>query len=194
MILGATSLSYSISPPIQSHPDLVFALICLTCVIASITDVTKGKIKNWLTLPLICAAPLAALIFQGGDAALQSLSGLAVALLAFGILFATGILGAGDVKFLMALSAWAGPGFALSSAILSLFVGAFLSLLQLAYHGRLISFLKRMYRFVLTLLVKEMQLEKPKVDKKLTFPFAIPISVAGIWTFLENPLKKWGIL
>lgn len=197
MNLGAISpgaLNYAISPPLADRPDVAFAVIVLSCAIATFTDLKIGKIKNILTLPVLLLGLIAASVFSGWEGFMLALQGVGLALVAFGVLYAAGMLGAGDVKLLMALSAWAGPAFALSAALMSVFVGAILAVFQLAIKGRLGSFLKRMYRFVLTLLVKDLELEKPKIDKKLTFPFAVPIAIAGIWTFIENPLKKWGIL
>lgn len=76
---------------------------------AVFNDVQRQRIPNWLTFPALGIALGLALLGQvetGGGAAL---AGSALALLVFGIPFACGLLGAGDVKGCMVLGALWGP-------------------------------------------------------------------------------------
>jgi hypothetical protein len=49
-----------------------------------------------------------------------------------------------------------------------------------------------MRRFVTTLLVKELELEMPRVDHKLKMPVGLPIAAAAVWSALSHPLLRWG--
>jgi prepilin peptidase CpaA len=77
--------------------------------LAVFNDVQRQRIPNWLTFPALGIALGLALLGQvetGGGAAL---AGSALALVVFGIPFACGWLGAGDVKGCMVLGALWGP-------------------------------------------------------------------------------------
>jgi prepilin peptidase CpaA len=107
-------------------------------------------------------------------------------------MFWLGVMGGGDVKLLMALGAWGGLAFTEEVAVLGVLLGGALAVALLASRGRLLAFIGKMRRFLLTVFVKELELELPKVDRKLTMPFGIPIAAAAIWSAVAHPLLSWG--
>lgn len=158
-----------------------------------ITDILKGKIYNHATLPLIVIGVLIG-IYQGGFSGFQeSLFGVFVALLLFGWMFFFGFMGAGDVKMLMALGALAGVQFVVSVALLSIMLGGVMAVGVLFWRGSFRNFAQRIYVSLMSLVVKEIDVQIPELDKKVTMPFGVPIAIAAVWVVYENPLQVWGI-
>lgn len=177
---------------ISGGTDLFIASVCVISAIAAISDVAAGKIYNWLTLPALVSGLGAAAYFGGwsglGDAAL----GAGFGLILYGWMFWLRVMGGGDVKLLMALGAWGGFAFVQEVAILGVLLGGVLALAWLGLHGRMAAFLRKMRRFLLTLFIKELELELPELDRKLTMPFGLPIAAAAVWSAVSHPLLRWG--
>jgi prepilin peptidase CpaA len=154
----------------------------------------KGRIYNWLTGPaLVIGLALAA--WSGGWAGLaDSALGAGAGLLLYGWMFWLGAMGGGDVKLLMALGAWGGARFALETALLSLFLGGAMAAIILIAKGRMPGFLAKMRRFVVSVFVRELEVELPQVDRKLTMPYGIPIAVAAVWSVVAHPVVGWGLI
>lgn len=130
------------------------------------------------------------------------LVGMLLAFIAFGWMWGLKILGAGDVKLLMAFSALAGAAelsdrnaiaFIADLALLTIGVGGAVAAVMLVVQGRMIHFLSKLYRFLLTLMSRNLATEFPKADPTLQMPFGVSISIAACWVWFENPLVRWGI-
>jgi prepilin peptidase CpaA len=85
----------------------LFQLIALGCVlaIAVVTDISKRKIYNWLTLPAICLGIVLNICLHGFHGLLSSLTGIAVATLWLVLLIIPGATKAGDLKMFWAVGA-----------------------------------------------------------------------------------------
>jgi Flp pilus assembly protein protease CpaA len=127
---------------------------------------------------------------------------MVIALVAFGWMWMVHIVGAGDVKLLMALGALAGTisasgrggiEFIADTMFLTLFVGGALAALQLGVRGKLGPFLRKIRRFIVTASTKYLETEFPKADPKLKMPFGIAIAIAACWVWFDNPLANWGM-
>ena len=86
------------------------AAVLLVGVTACVTDFRSRRIPNVLTFGSSAAAVLFLGITSGWAGVVSSLEGWAVGCLLFLPWFLLGGMGAGDVKLLAALGAWAGPG------------------------------------------------------------------------------------
>jgi prepilin signal peptidase PulO-like enzyme (type II secretory pathway) len=93
----------------------------------------------------------------------------------------------------MALGTWGGFHFTVEVAILGVLLGGVFSLGMLIVRGRLISFLKRIYLFLVSIFIKELEVQLPQVDQQLTMPFALPISIAAVWALFGQPFSLLGI-
>jgi prepilin peptidase CpaA len=173
--------------------DLLFYPVLAISAIAAVTDLIRGKIYNWLTFPALALGLIASFASLGWPGLLSGFLGTAIAFGAYAWIFLLGAMGAGDVKLLMALGAWGGPRFAFEVALLGVLLGGALGVLLLVWNGRIGSFGRRMYHFLLTIFVRQLEPELPKLDAKQKMPFGIPIAAAAVWILLSNPLPGWGL-
>ena len=118
--------------------------------VALYTDITRGKVYDWCTLPAIGLGLLIGLVAGGFEPAqgngfldffgwplLDSLAGLALAFGIFGLAWVLHMLGGGDVKLLCAVGALKGFRFFMDAAVLTACAGAILAIVILIWRGRL---------------------------------------------------------
>jgi prepilin peptidase CpaA len=167
--------------------------IAAICAVAVATDLTRGKIYNWLTLPAL-AAGLGAAAWTGGAAALGGAAlGTLVGLAAYGPLFAMRVLGGGDVKLLMALGAWGGARYAGETALISILAGGAMALAWLALRGKAAGFAARARRTLVSLVVPSLEFEPFRVDRSTRMPFGMAIATAAVWCAWSSPLRALGV-
>ncbi len=171
---------------------LTFAVLTLALV-ATVTDLLYNKIYNWLTLPGIVLGLMAGAYFHGWMGLLHSFLGVGAALLLYGWMFAIRVMGAGDVKLLMAMGALGGGIFVIDVAIFGILVGGVMALGILIFKGRIREFARKIYRFLISVFYKNLVVEFPEVDQKLTMPFGLAIAVASVWVMFDNPMVNWGL-
>ena len=162
--------------------------------VALITDLKSGRIFNWLTFPLLLVGLAYGVATGGPQGLLQSLSGVGVGLLLFAWIFWLGHMGGGDVKLLIGFGAWVGPKETVEIALVAVLLGGALALLQLLIRGRARDFFERVRRFFLSLVVRELEFEALKINRALTLPFGVPLSMAAVLVELSHPLQRMVIL
>lgn len=156
--------------------------LAVTCVY---TDMARGKLYNPVTVGGLLVGVALALWLDATTAGLPHLKDALLAILAGGgLLFAlylVGGLGAGDVKFMAAVSALGGTWrFALLAMVYTALVGAAIALGTLLWQRRLFAGLKDSARALFTLRVK-----RRAGAKLVTIPYGIAIGVGTIWAWLE---------
>ncbi|WP_027717650.1 A24 family peptidase [Desulfovirgula thermocuniculi] len=119
---------------IEFLPDLLALALTAACLC---TDLCRRRIYNAVVVPFALAGLLANLLAGGPPGALAGLAGAAGGLLLLFIPFAMRQVGAGDVKFLAALGAIKGPGFALQVFLGAALAGGVMAVCALAARGRL---------------------------------------------------------
>ncbi len=142
-VLAAVALAFGLNWSGRVEPLPVFGWAAAFLCLVVQQDVLRGRIPNLLTFTGIALA-LAASTWLGGVSGL--LSGLAGAGVAFGLLlpaFAARILGAGDVKAIMALGALWGPQIAFSLLGWMVLIGGAIALLVVGIRGGLGDMLMR---------------------------------------------------
>jgi len=171
--------------------DLIHLAVVLISLISIITDIVWGKIYNWLTIPTALVGLIYAASVHGWHGLFDSLGGVGLGLLLFGWIFYVGWMGGGDVKLLMALGALGGYRYVAEVALLSILIGGCISVGILLVRGRMLKFTLKMYDFLLSFFIKELDLFLPKLDQKLTMPFGIAIGLAAIWNMFFHPLGSF---
>jgi prepilin peptidase CpaA len=166
--------------------------ISLTCLVSAFTDLQWKKIFNIITFPAAVLGVMCSFYFLGWRGGLDSLFGLIIALALYGWMYALKWIGAGDVKLMMALGTWGGSLYITKVAILAIIVGGLIGVVLMIVDRKLTVFCNKIYLFFLSLVVSELVVALPKIDKNFTFPFGIPISIAAIWIIFADPFIKWG--
>ncbi|MGH9605229.1 MAG: A24 family peptidase [Terracidiphilus sp.] len=82
---------------------------CAVLAVAVFTDLRSRRIPNWLVLPFMAAGIAVSCWLNGWSGLGQSLCGLGLGALLFGVLAFMGGMGMGDVKLCAAIGAWIGP-------------------------------------------------------------------------------------
>jgi len=96
--------------------------------VATVTDLRSRRIPNWLVLPFMVAGIAVAIWFHGWHGLGQSLAGLGLGALIFGVLGLMGGMGMGDVKLCAAIGAWIGPSQLLVALVVTGFAGGVMAL------------------------------------------------------------------
>ncbi len=161
-------------------------VIFFLSLVAAVTDLTWGKIFNWLTFPSI----LIGIFYSGyavhGVGVPQALMGSLGGLLFYGWIYGLGFMGAGDVKLLMALGAWGGFDFVQKVAFLGIILGGVFGFFLIVFSGRFFQIYRKFYTFFLSIFIHELEFIPPKIDKTLKMPFGVPIAVAAIWVLFGH--------
>lgn len=175
---------------ILTNPEL--SAILFLSIAACYTDIKYRKIYNSTTFPFIILGIFYSTYSAGFSGFGNSISAVLVAFLLFGWMFYFRQIGAGDVKLLMAFGSWGGIAFTIHTALLSIFVGALFGLIILIKQKKIFLFLRKMQIFIYGLIFKEISSGLPEIDKKLTFPFGVAISIAAFIEFVFQPISKIG--
>jgi prepilin peptidase CpaA len=121
------------------EPIYLHATVLLLAGVAAFTDVRRGEIPNWLTLPVLALAPIVHGWDAGFGGVLDSLVGMLVCAIVPLILFYRGGMAGGDVKLFAAIGAVGGIYVGLEAQLLSLIVASIYAIGQLAWNGKLLT-------------------------------------------------------
>jgi len=174
---------------------LLFAVL----IAAVYTDLSRGKIHNWCTLPGILLGVMlnAGLggVFEGGlwgANLVSSLGALVVVLLVFLWPYLRGGIAAGDVKLMLAVGAIGGMhNFFIAYALLySSLIGVAMALVMLVWKGRLRAGLKGTVRFLFSR--RRLGVEgdgDESFGSGVVIPYGFAIAVGSIfaWYMVELP-------
>ncbi len=169
----------------------IIALIAL--LVAAVTDIRKGLIYNWLTLPAIVVGLLLS-TWQGGW------SGLGVSFLGIlvggGVLFMPfcfGVMGGGDVKLMAAIGALLGVEFVSETLLASILIGGLTGFGLMIVRGKLKPTLKWymgcLKAFWRTMMYKGIVFILPKSPEVGTAPFGVSILVGAVFAYYFDLLS-----
>jgi len=177
---------------------LFFALV-IVCVY---TDLTRGKLYNWCTLPalvggLLLSYALGGLLDGGilGVNLVSSILGLAIAALVFIWPYLRGGIAGGDVKLMLAVAAIGGAEnlFIVYALLYSALIGALMALLVLIWRGRLREGLKGAVRF--TFSARRLGSKEGETRRLVTgvaVPYGLAISIGSVIAWYVTMLPASG--
>ena len=177
----------------QSGMDgYLFFFLAGILIIAAIIDCSLHKIPNFLTFPTIIIALLYHSIYYGLNGFLFSVAGLLVGIIALGILYIFGAMGAGDVKLMGAVGAVLGPKNVLNAFLFTGIIGVVYALIIILFRFEASkTLLKRIIVTLKTLLFTGNFIPIPAVEDekppKLCYGVAIAMgALLTIWLKLSN--------
>jgi prepilin peptidase CpaA len=100
----------------------------IVLAVATFTDLRSRRIPNWLVIPFLLAGFVVSGTLHGWHGIVQSLAGLGVGALLFGLLHLMGGMGMGDVKLCAAIGVWIGPSQMLTALVLTGIAGGLIAL------------------------------------------------------------------
>jgi len=121
--------------------NLQSTILIAVTMTAALTDVSRGKVYNWLTYPAALLG-LSLSFFSAPPSPPASLLGLGLGLALFGALRGIGKMGAGDVKLMAAIGALKGPVFLLFASFYVIVAAGLAAIVVLAVKRRLIPTLR----------------------------------------------------
>lgn len=100
----------------------------IVLAVATATDLRSRRIPNWLVFPFLLAGIMVSAWLHGWSGLGNSLAGLGLGLLLFGVLAWMGGMGMGDVKLCAAIGAWLGPHQLILALVLTGIVGGIMAI------------------------------------------------------------------
>jgi prepilin peptidase CpaA len=160
----------------------------IVLAVATFTDLRSRRIPNWLVLPFM-GLGLVVGGFHGWHGIEQSLAGLGLGLLLFGILALMGGMGMGDVKLCAAIGAWIGPSQLVVALVVTGIAGGVMALCWAAAGGFLGELFKNTGDLVFGMKDRglrphpDMVLDNP-LSRKM--PYAPAIAVGTLLSFFSR--------
>jgi prepilin peptidase CpaA len=163
----------------------------LVLVVSTFTDLRSRRIPNWLVLPFLVAGIAVSFGPKSwhGIGIVQSLLGMGLGLLLFGILAWMGGMGMGDVKLCAAIGAWVGPNQLFVALVITGIVGGIMAIGWAAIGG----FLGELFTGAGDLVFgwrkrrmsgePEMNLSNPRAKK---MPYAPAIAIGTLMSFFAH--------
>jgi len=162
-------------------------LVSVILIWAAWIDGKELRVPNWITFPMILSGLIYSTVVGGSLSA--GLIGMVMGLACLLPLYAVGGMGAGDVKLMAGIGAWLGWQITLESFMVSVVVGAIMSVLMVLFRGTW----KKHYENLLTIFSEWVTIRNPyelsriAAERKPTMallPYGIPICIGSIGYFL----------
>ena len=136
----------------ETLPHMILLAVLLAAVV---TDIRSYRIPNWLTLPAMACGLFLHTVMQGQQGFLISIQGLAVGLGLFLVFYATGGMGAGDVKLMAAVGSFLGPLGVVYAAVMTMLLGGLYAVTTMIARYGLRESLMRVWALLTTLAFPE---------------------------------------
>ena len=161
----------------------------IVLAVATFTDLRSRRIPNWLVLPFLVAGVVTSTWLHGWRGFGQSLAGIGLGALLFGVLFLMGGMGMGDVKLCAAIGAWIGPSQLIVALVITGLAGGVMALCWAAAGGFLGSLFTGTGDILFGLRKRglsphpELVLENPLTRK---MPYAPAIAIGTLMSFFSR--------
>lgn len=176
---------------------LINLWLILLVVVTSYTDLRFQRIRNIHTGPSMGAGILLGLLGAGLGGAGMALLGILCGFASMGILYAVGIMKAGDVKLAMAVGALVGPLEAVRAVILSFVLYLPVGLVYLTFSGswsQVWAAVKGLGRYLYSRLHPALAGEPLEMKGMTLAPFGMVLGVAALLVHFFNWLGSRGFI
>ena len=168
---------------------IAYCLLVVMLLIAAVTDMRRGKIYNWLTLPAMGAGLVLWLIggLLGADRGIGwSAIALLCGLVPFGFMAVRGWLGGGDAKLMGAVGALSASWqCVLGTAFYGLLIAMLMAIALMIHRGLVKQTFSRIFGAILSTAARV----KPDLDNdKHTVPFGAAVAIGGLIAGAEHLL------
>jgi prepilin peptidase CpaA len=175
-----------LSASVASTALLIILLTCATAV-----DQHSRRIPNFLSFGGAALGIASGFLIGGVAGVGQSLLGLTVGLLALLPMYATGAMGAGDVKLMAAAGSFLGPAETVDALAYTFIAGGLLALITVLRADGLRGTLDRYWFGIRSLVTTRTWLahrEGAPPAERLRFPYALAILIGVSFALLTPPL------
>lgn len=161
----------------------------IVLAVATFTDLRSRRIPNWLVIPFMVSGIVISGWVHGLHGVEQSLAGLGLGALLFGILGLMGGMGMGDVKLCAAIGAWIGPSQMVVALVVTGFAGGIMALCWAAAGGFLGDLFKNTGNLIVGFKERglrphpELVLDNPLARK---MPYAPAIAIGTLVSFFSR--------
>jgi prepilin peptidase CpaA len=162
---------------------VLLSFFFLSLIFSAYTDLSKGKIYNWITYPFIISGFLFRFLSDGMPGLISSLSGAFLGFIFLFVFFLADGVGAGDVKLLSSIGAFGGGIFVLWTLWYSAIIGGFVALFMLILKGRLWEGLKDTFFLLKNILFLSRHKLSLAQEKKITVPYGVIIVISTYLTY-----------
>jgi prepilin peptidase CpaA len=171
----------------MNSQQLIWMLTIILTVIASVVDVRKKKIPNWLSVPGIGLGIAVNTVVGGWPGCKASLLGTGLALGLLLPLVLLRALGAGDWKLMGAVGAFLGWQMMLVVLLFSIFIAGFLAMLVMMGTGKVVATFKNIWVLLKGFATfglrpkREVSLDNPALMK---LPFGVAVAASTVTCYL----------
>lgn len=171
-------------------------LLRMTLLLFTAAAAVKDRESSRISNVLIGGAVINGLFLQfyenSWSGLLSAALGMSVPLVLCGWLFVLAMLGAGDVKLLMAVGIYTGPKEIVGVIVLAFISGAVMSLAKLIKYGLIRERMYYLLNYVQQIMAGEsgpyIDMTCPEKNEKWTIPFAVPVFMAVVMLIAAD----WG--
>lgn len=161
----------------------------ISAVIGAVSDVRERRIPNWLTYGSLTAGVAVRSFWEGWHGLGQAAGGTLVGGGVFLLLYLVRGMGAGDVKLMAAVSAWAGLKESTTLLLATALAGGILAVWYMMLHrrvGRTVVNAGELLRFHLSAGVRPHPELSLQSNNSLRMPYGLAIAAGTLYLFLST--------
>jgi prepilin peptidase CpaA len=164
----------------------ISVIAVVVCIAAAVRDARTGHIPNWLTLPLLAAAPVIHGVAAGPMGAMLSLLGALSCAVVPMLMFQAKGMGGGDVKLFAGLGAAFGWRTGLEIELRAFVLALILACFMLAWRGQLLRMLGNSARILVWPLLPKRWRSLPPSESLATLRMGPAIALSCISLIIEH--------
>ena len=173
--------------------DLLIKLsvILLVFLIALYFDLKYQRIPNWLCTVTLLSGFIVQFYFSGGSGLLSALSGAGLAFILLFPAFYFRLLGAGDVKLMVAIGAYLDIKLLIWSILYAIIAGAITSIVLALCRLGWKAFFEIVLHYLRCLYLRQFMRASNQEFLKMKVPYAPALAIGWLWACCQNAQILW---